>query len=314
MEGHRARGLEEAGSSFIIMSGKCQICRQFDSVCFCVCSDLLLCVNCSPTHSSHFLLPLDVFGQHKTPGYQERVQARFSAISAAQAAYQRNLQEFTACQSSLIDEVNKLIQQLYSFWTKQSEDLTALRLSLENDWNLSLSEAQNTVYDDNPTLTTKFAQVIRDFEDTELRFFTYAYDTQTAEKVLKQFCTYSISTPSSGGLRLPGVQGTALQVYNLKKGVKISEQLPVSFSDGTGYAVTGQGLIAVGGRPATASSWLYRENRVEELGRMHTSRGFPGLHLTSDFAYVFGGYDHSKGHPDCFLKSSEKLNLRSKLW
>ena len=260
------------------------------------------------------LLPLQAFGLHKTPGYQEKVLGRLLAMSAAQAAYEKNLAVMTQFQGQFENEVNRLIADLYAHWRQQIDELSQLRTSLELDWQNSVAEAQSAIYEEQPQLRTKFSQLIIEFEGTDLQVFTHRYDVDGAKEALKKFCKFSVQVPSGAGPRIATVKDNLLQVYNIKSGKAVSAQLPVSLSDGTVLAQLGIGVLAAGGRPATPTAYLWQGRALDSLPNMNTSRGFPGVFVTGEAAYLFGGFDHSKGFPDCFLKAAEKLNIQTRTW
>lgn len=260
------------------------------------------------------MLPLQAFGLHRTPGYQEKVHERLAATSAAQAAYEKNLAEMIQFQSQFESQVTRLIEELYVFWRQQIDELSQLRTSLELDWQNSVAEAQSALYEDQPQLHTKFAQLILEFEGTDLQVFTHRYDVDGAKEALQKFCKFSVQVPSGAGPRLATIKDNLLQVYNIKSGKAVSAQLPVSLSDGTVLAQLGIGVLAAGGRPATPTAYLWQGRALDSLPNMNTSRGFPGVFVTGEAAYLFGGFDHSKGFPDCFLKATEKLNILTRTW
>jgi len=297
-----------------IMSSACQNCGKFEIVCFCVCTEVGLCAPCSSLHAEHLLLPLHVFGQHRDPAYQAQVKERLASMTAAQAAYERNLAEITQCQAQFEGEVNRLITEMYEHWGKQTDQLNEMRATLERDWLDSVTEAQTALYEAQPQLRTKFAQLLLEFEGTDLQVFSYRYDSEGAKEALQRFCKFTVQVPSGAGLRLAAATGNSLQVYNLKSGKQVTSQLPVAFTDGTVLAQLRVGLLAAGGRPATSAAFLSQGQAFTALPNMNTSRGFPGVFVTGEAAYLFGGFDHSKGFPDCFLKAAEKFTVQTRTW
>lgn len=233
---------------------------------------------------------------------------------AAQAAYERNLADITLCQSQFEGEVTRLINEVYEHWHRQMDQLVQLRTTLERDWLESVAEAQTALYDAQPQLRTKFAQLLLEFEGTDLQVFSYQYDVEGAKEALQRFCKFAVQVPSGAGPRLAAVKGHSLQVYNIKSGKQVTSQLPVALTDGTVLAQLGVGLLAAGGRPATSAAFLSQGQAFTALANMNTSRGFPGVFVNGEAAYLFGGFDHSKGFPDCFLKAAEKFTAQTRTW
>jgi len=298
------------------MSWVCSRCREKDATCFCGCvpEDLLLCEKCCKEHVDkaqelvHFTMPISMYGKHMKPGFYERLEDR-SGYVKAKTALLSNLAYIDNCIAQVGVEVDKVVAAAQCYKEKTVSALLVLRSTLETDINTAVEEVERTLQDDIPLLETALSVRLRECRKdiALLRLVTWEASSAPILTAILQLCHYQLQAVS-GTVRLPGLQGKALRVYDLERRTTQSFALSRTFGNGGRMCVSGADTaLIIGGNPSSAEVYIVKltTGETREMDAMHLPRTGPGLVKGPTFLYVFGGEG---------LRACEKFGLKTKKW
>lgn len=242
------------------------------------------------------------------PGFYERLGDRSGYVKAKNALLS-NLVYIDNCIEQVEIEVEKVKAAAQSYKEKTIADLLALRTTLEKDINIAVEEVERTLQDDIPLLETDLSVRLRECRQDIglLKLLTWEASSAQVLTALQQLCHYQLQ-PVLSAVRLPGLQGKSLRVYNLDKKTTQTFTLNRTFKIGVRMCISGADTaLILGGNPRSAEVSIIKltTGETREMDSMHLPRTGPGVVKGHAFLYVFGGEG---------LQACEKFGLKTKKW
>lgn len=300
------------------MAWVCSICTQRSATNYCCCegSETFLCTVCVPEHYKrpdglHIVLKVETYGEHRKPGYFDRLTARDTQLQRRVTTLRQNLGHMDTCIERFTLKVDQLVQSIRTEAANILQYLQAERTAMEETISAAVQEAKETLqYDEVPQIS-ELGQLLREptVDQGKLALFHY-FLPDTLTLPISNCIVFRLYYELNSVLPLfPAISKNKLTMYSL--GLHKSEQFQLSraFSDGTMYAIVGKRrVLAVGGSAPCVKQtfWLDLRNREITAGpNLQQSRGFAGITQVGAFIYAFGGCSTEK------MRESEKLDLQS---
>lgn len=278
------------------MNQGCSLCTTAVATCFCSCSrpEPLLCQSCVLIHFSkapsrmHPVLPLQAYGAHKTPGYMERLQCRTDAVEAGKALLLRNLEAMDHCMAEFTQKVNDLINVIWQYGQTTIAQLTEEKATLERDIRESISEAERTLYEDNPILQEPFTALLKEYVDSRpnsLQLFSYQISSSELPVPLTSCLKYSVSTSQRHLYRL---YKNSLLIFDIATEATRQISLEATFPPESRYCFpSSTTLVSIGGKDVTSINLT--TFKVAQHQQLASNHAFPGLIAINQETYVFAG-------------------------
>ena len=148
----------------------CTVCtiRTAETFCCCGTSETFLSAQCLPAHFMklpgrlHFNLPIGYYGEHKKPGFLERLQTRMVELPGRTEILRQNLGKVEECRALFGAKVEELIAKIRAEAQTIQEELATLREKLERDISTAVQEVEATMHADEALHISPLGQLLRD--------------------------------------------------------------------------------------------------------------------------------------------------------
>lgn len=299
----------------------CGDCRQKTARTFCLCKpeETFLCEDCLQRHIAktpgfHPSLPVQAYGQHRKPGYSDRLQARSRSLEQGKEEIGRSLQGVDECIRQLNVAVEAHINELRIWTARKTGDLYVQKAELEKDITEAIEAAKATLYMDELAAGNSLVQLLRSYTPgVSLRdLFKYKLNPESLSGNLTNFLQTTFNSPKSA--YLPYLSLTYSTRFNCSskawdRHTQLRPTLMIS-ADTQYIQLDEERLFLCGGLGGSRKAYLVQADGTwKETMDMSTGRSSPGVVLYERgerAVYVFGGYSK--------VKSGEKLVLKDAGW
>lgn len=299
----------------------CGDCRQKTARTFCLCKpeETFLCEDCLQRHIAknpgfHPSLPVQAYGQHRKPGYSDRLQARSRSLEQGKEEAMRSLQGVEECIRQLNAAVEAHINELRIWTARKTGDLYVQKAEMEKDITEAIEAAKATLYMDELAAGNSLVQLLRSYAPgVSLRdLFKYKLRSEALSGNLTDFLQTSFNSPKSA--YLPYLSLTYSTRFNCSskawdRFTQLRPTLMIS-ADTQYFRLDEERLFLCGGLGGSRKAYIVQADGTwKETMDMSTGRSSPGVVLYERGErgiYVFGGYSKEK--------SGEKFMLKDSVW
>ena len=299
----------------------CGDCRQKAARTFCLCKaeETFLCEDCLQRHIAknpgfHPSLPVQAYGQHRTPGYSDRLQARARSLEQGKVEILRNLQTVEECIRQVNTAVEAHINELKIWTARKTAELHVQKAEMERDIEAAIETAKSTLYMDELGSGNSLVQLLRTYTPgVNLReLFKYSLKPDCLAGNLTQFLKCEFNSLKSA--YLPYLSLTYSCRFNCSSNSwdRFTQLRPtLMISADTQYVLLDQQqLFICGGLGGSCKAYIVEgDGTWKQAMDMSVGRSSPGTVLCErgeSAVYVFGGFAD--------VKTCEKFVLKDSVW
>lgn len=237
---------------------------------------------------------MQVYGQHRNPGYFDRFESREANLPSRIALLQQNVAKVSEFRALLTQHVEQLIAVIQSEQEDILLQLQAEEAALIAAITAAVQEAADTLDFDEATRISTLAHWLRDpsIPTEKLTLFSYHIE-EVPSVLLRKAITFDITpyTLTPTYTLLPAVCSNALTLHNLAtRRVLETFTLTQSFPNGTIICVVNKNQVLTVGGFAQKTFYIdLRTKAITEAADMLTGRDFPGVIKVGPNVYTFGG-------------------------
>jgi len=261
----------------------------------------------------HFNLPVTCYGEHKKPGFLERLQTRMVELPGRTEILRQNLGKVEECRALFGAKVEELIAKIRAEAQTIQQELATLREKLERDISTAVQEVEATMHADEALHISPLGQLLRDTSVPAEQLCRFDYQAE-ADFVwpLRSCFSFRLLDGQAPLNTLSAVFGSQLQVYDLTtKQVVKTHTLTRTFTPATVFCtVDSARMLCIGAYPATKEVYWVNMSEsclITAAAELLTARGYAGVVLVKKCVLVFGG-----NNPQ--ISASEKYTTLSNTW
>lgn len=295
----------------------CSICSDSSATSFCTCSGLTPLLLCD-THVSehifkdrtriHQLLPITALIARTQSSHYDRLKARQDAVALGREELWDNVRRLDKCLEEFTAKLQEIMNALSEYWNVKNAELQGIREQLVESINESVSEAEATLYEENPQFHYKLSQALREFQrgNRSLRLFEYSIDEKGYSSSLENILAITSSLQTVETSVLPLLSQQSITLYKLeesKLGTELKHPLLAATQDTSLCQVDNSSFLLV--KCHYVSLMDVVANKCYMKQSTFRARKAAGALKFGNYVYMFGGTGE---------KTSEKYDLSRNIW
>ena len=295
----------------------CSICSDSSATSFCTCSGLtplLLCDTHVPEHifkdrtRIHQLLPITALTVRTQSSHYDQLKARQDAVAMGREELWDNVRRLDKCLEEFTAKLQEIMNALSEYWNVKNAELQIVREYLVVNINEAVSEAEATLYEENPKLRCELTSSLREFQrgNKSLRLFEYSIDEKSCTPSLESILAITSPLHEVEVPILPLLSQQSITLYNFTESKlerELQHPLLAATQETTLCQVSSNSFLVVRGHDVSLMDVAASKCTAKQPTCRARKRA-GGLKFGS-YVYMFGGSGE---------KSAEKYDFSRNIW